>query len=74
MSKHTPPPWDDIDFMDLFSKPTEELEANIKLMNASPEMLVILIGIEMCLNDKIPIEFNDPFHKSIHNVIKKATP
>ena len=86
-TKHTPPPWDDIDLMDLLSKPTEELEANIALMNAAPEMLEALIyyknGIDhfyKCIDfassflDAEAITFMNTAGLQINAAIKKATP
>ena len=41
-TKHTPGPWDDINLCDLLDKSPEEIEANLALMNAAPEMLEAL--------------------------------
>jgi hypothetical protein len=47
-------------------------EANARLIAAAPELLKCLLMIQEGLNDGIPVEKNDPFHKVINDVIKKA--
>ncbi len=78
-TKHTPPPWDDIDLCDLLNKPVEELEANIKLMNAAPEMLEALEDVIKTIkfwHSGVAWEQyqHSPEMKRINSAIKKARP
>lgn len=50
----------------------EEIEANAKLIAAAPNLLKCLLMLDEALRDGIPVEKDDPFHKIIKDLIKKA--
>jgi len=78
-TKHTPGPWDNINLCDLLDKSPEEIEANITLMNAAPEMLQVLMQVESHLLDITGIDntrnLQSPLQllKFTQSVILKAT-
>ena len=78
-TKHTPGPWDDINLCDLLDKSPEEIEANITLMNAAPELLEACIEFMQryesdyfCLTSKDGYVQSDWIIK-LNKAIKKAT-